>query len=385
VRGALAWVRFALLLWAAEMVFRHRRARRILAAGVALAAALQVVYGAPRWIGNIATIWGVEVPGDASRLRGTFVNPDHLGQFLALGLAVVFASSWAIARNTRFDSFDRRIVAGVLPLLLWTSLFVALAFTGSRGAMVAVLVATLAQGVAIGRGPLWRRFSGAALLAFGVGSVAWIGLRQGLGRVLATSAWDLEWNARVVAAKAAVQLWLEAPWLGVGIGGFREAFPTVQPETLPGSWRHVHNNWLELLVVCGVVGAAVLLVGCAASVRVAVRRRSWPERSEDRAALVAALGVVCAVAVHEALDFGLTMPANSWTVGVVLGAGLAALGDRRDSETAELAEGDEVFDRDQQQPVGAGENFEVAEAGHGAVVLHDLADHPSGGQPRKAR
>lgn len=385
LRGALAWIRFALLLWAAELVLRHRRSRRIAALGVAAAAALQVVYGAPRWIGNIAPIWGIEVPGDASRLRGTFVNPDHLGQFLAIGLAVVFASTWAIARNTRFESFDRRIVANVLPLLLWTTLFVAVAFTGSRGALLAVLAATLVQGVAIGRGPLWRRFSGAALLAFGVASVAWIGLRQGLGRVLATSAWDLEWNARVAAAQSGFELWLRSPWLGVGIGGFREAFPSIQPATLPGSWRHVHNNWLELLIVCGALGVLVLLVGFAGTLRVALRSRSWPERSEDRAALVAALGAATAVGVHEAFDFGLTMPANTWTAAVVIGAGLAALGKRRDSAAVELAEGDEVFDRDQQEPVGAGENLEVAEAGHGAVVLHNLADHPGGGQPRKPR
>jgi hypothetical protein len=48
------------------------------------------------------------------------------------------------------------------------------------------------------------------------------------------------------------------------------------------------------------------------------------ERSEDRAAALAALGALAAVAVHSCFDFGLSMPANSATLAIILGAALAA-------------------------------------------------------------
>lgn len=336
LRGGLAWLRFALLLAVAAVACHHRQHRRLMAAGILLVGGLEVLYGAPRWFAQSTEIWGRTVPGDGSRLRGTFVNPDHLALFLALALSVAFATTWATARNTRFESFDRRIVALVFPLLAWTTLFVALAFTGSRAGLVAVILATVAQGVAIGRGRLLPRLAGVGIVVLGLAAVSWLGLRQGLGRLLSTSAHEVTWNARLEAARAGWDLWLQSPWFGVGIGGFRETFPSVQPMSLAGHWRHVHNDWLELLIETGICGAVVLLVGVGATI-VALVRRELPERSEDRAALVAALGALVATGAHELLDFGLTMPANSWTLALILGGGLSAMGPLRQAVPEDMS------------------------------------------------
>ena len=48
------------------------------------------------------------------------------------------------------------------------------------------------------------------------------------------------------------------------------------------------------------------------------------ERSEDRGAALAALGALAAVAVHSCFDFGLTLPANSVTLAIIVGAALVA-------------------------------------------------------------
>lgn len=331
LRAAAAWIRFGVVLTLAWLIGRHRRQRRWLAAAVGGVAAFQVLYGMPRWFAASSEIWGRTVAGDGSRLRGTFVNPDHFALFVAMAAAVVFGATWAIARNTRFGPLDQRIVALVGPIALWTVLFVAVAFSGSRAGLGALLVATLVQGFLIGRRRILHRLVGLAAIGLGLAVVARIGLRQGLGRLLGTSAHELTINARIEAAKAGFELWLESPWFGVGLGGFRATFPSVQPPNLAGSWRHVHNDWLELLICVGIVGVLVLAVGVGASIR-SLLRRGIPERSEDRAALVATAGVLVVVGLHELLDFGLTMPANQLLLATVLGAGAAALADRRQSE-----------------------------------------------------
>ena len=74
----------------------------------------------------------------------------------------------------------------------------------------------------------------------------------------------------------------------------------------------------------GLVGAALVVVGLAVAVSRLVRLLGAGERSEDRAAALAALGALTAVAVHSCFDFGLVMPANSVTLAIVVGAALAA-------------------------------------------------------------
>ena len=117
--------------------------------------------------------------------------------------------------------------------------------------------------------------------------------------------------------------------LGTGVGTFQDAFPMVQPAGLAGTWSHLHSDWLELLITTGVVGTALVGVGVTAlAVRLSrVLRRG--HRSEDRAAALAALGAIAALAIHETLDFGLTIPANAFTLAILCGAaaGARAAGD----------------------------------------------------------
>jgi O-antigen ligase len=161
-----------------------------------------------------------------------------------------------------------------------------------------------------------------ALGALGV--VAFVGVKEGLIRLLATSATDVSLGGRLEEYRTALGLWAHFPVTGAGLGTFRDGFPLVQTATLQGTWWHPHCDFLEVLVTAGVVGAALLAVGLWAMVRRAARVLRAGSRSEDRAAGLAALGILVSVGIHEFLDFGLTMPANAATLAVLLGAVTAA-------------------------------------------------------------
>ncbi len=324
--AAVSLVVAAGVLFAAFVAGRRRQSRRWLAVALVAAGCLQLVLGARDFVS------GVE-----ARLRGTFVNPNHLAVLLEVSLAVCFAwMLWALRR--RRGSVETRLARVGAPVLGWLFLFVGLAFTGSRAGMAAALAAALTQAVLASRtaqtrsrrpsGPI--RFAGFPRLAIvavvlsGLALVGWVGVQAGFGRLLATSRFDLASAGRFRVWEASLELVRRFPWSGSGLGSFRETFPLVQPADLELTWTRTHNDFLELLVTTGVLGLAIGLAGL-----VALARGLWGAlgrggRTEDRLAALAGWGVLTSVAVHATLDFGATLPANTFAVAVALGAALSA-------------------------------------------------------------
>jgi O-antigen ligase len=321
--AALGWAAAAAAFLAAAVAGQRREHRRWLAGALLAGALFQVLFGARDWFARATSLWGVELHASATRLRGTFVNPNHLAVYLEMALPVAFAWSWWAARRARDQQqLERRLLLVVPPAMLWLTLFAGLSFTGSRGGLLAAVVAVAVQGVlAAGlRRSWWLAPLGAVVALSGLAVVAAIGRQEGLGRLLATSAADGSWSARLLEYRAALGLWPRFPFTGSGLGTFRDAFPLVQPMELHGTWWHPHGDVLEVLVTAGLVGTALLAAGLWGVARrlVAVLRQG--NRSEDRAAALAALGVLISLGIHENLDFGLSMPGNAVTLAALLGA-----------------------------------------------------------------
>jgi hypothetical protein len=328
---ALTWTAAAAVLVASAVAARRRDRRRWLAAAILGAAVIQILYGAGPWISGSTEIWHTPVPGDPTRLRGTFVNPDHLAGYLEIGLAVTFAWGWWGVRRARREPIpiEGRLALVLPPAVVWLLLFMGLAFTGSRGGLVAAVVAVVAQGLLLARAARQRRLApvGAVAALAGVGVVAAVGIQQGFGRLASTSAYEVTWNSRRQMYAAAWDLWQGFPWLGAGLGAFRDAIPLTQPDDLPGTWWHAHSDWLELLATVGIFGAAVFLAGLVPLVLRLARGWTAERPSEDRAAVLAALGALVSLSIHESIDFGLTMPATAVTLAALLGAASMACGE----------------------------------------------------------
>ena len=316
------WLAIAACLAAACLIGNARILRRLLTFGVLATAVFEIVYGSDNWFAPTGTIWGQEVGGDPSRVRGTYVNPDHLAQLLIISIAVCFAWLWwSLRRVRRQGAVERRLLHAVQPSLIFLMLFVGLAFTGSRGGLAAMLLAVLAQTLLLALH--YRRWQAGLLssgaLILGLAGIALFGLQKGLGRWMETSAYEVTWSSRLVVYQASWELWQLFPWTGTGLGTFRQAFPMVQPANLRLTWIHAHSDVLELLVTTGLLGLPLMAYGLWA-----LGRRLWSvfqrgRRSEDRAAGLAALGAVIGVTLHSFLDFGLTIPANAFTLAIVCG------------------------------------------------------------------
>ena len=331
--AAFAWLLPAAGLLAAARLGASRRVRRALAATLLATALFEVLFGARAWFARSTEIWGVETPLAALRLRGTFVNPNHLALALEIALAVAFAWLWWSARRAAAEAgAERRLLRVAPPALVWTVLFAGLAFTGSRSGMLAALAGTGAALAlaARGRSRRWALAAGLAALALGAGLAVSAGVEAGFGRLLGTSAGDASLHSRLAAAGRTLELWRRFPLFGSGLGSFLAAFPLVQSppsgmgEAIPGIWRHAHDDWVELLATAGLLGAVLVALGLAATVRALARSWRAAERGEERAAVLAAVGALVAVAIHALTDFGLTLPANAFTLAVVVGAAIGA-------------------------------------------------------------
>lgn len=325
--AALDWLTGAAVLGAAALLGRSRRARRLLGAAILASGLFQLFFGAQRWLARSTSLWGVDLPDFGSRLRGTFVNPNNAALYLELALAVAFAWGWwSLRRAARERSAELRLLRGGLPALAWLALFVGLAFTRSRAGLLAALVVVALQGAAIGshKRRLWLAASGLVAGLAGIALVSYLGFQQGLGRLLGAGGDRLQSGGRIAVALATVDLWARFPITGTGLGSFRATYPMVQTAATPGDWRHAHSEPIELAATTGLVGLAI----CAAGLfLIAARLRRVlldGERSEDRAAALAALGALASALLHGLFDFGLTLPANAVTLAAIAGAASAA-------------------------------------------------------------
>ena len=135
-------------------------------------------------------------------------------------------------------------------------------------------------------------------------------------------------GARPAIWKAAWKMWQDNKIWGVGPGHFDYRFPKYRPQEIQARPGRVHNDYLNLLVDWGIIGASVagigglLLIGGLIQTQRYVNRASkdiGANRNSNRSAFL--LGSLCsafALSVHSFFDFNLHIPANAVVAAVIL-------------------------------------------------------------------
>jgi len=132
---------------------------------------------------------------------------------------------------------------------------------------------------------------------------------------------------------AAVQMWRDHVWWGVGPGLYDYRFPEYRPEELQMRPGWVHNDYLNLLADWGAVGGVIVLAGMVVFGAGLMKTWKYVCPSENDlgrglsnrfAFFLGAAGGLLALAVHSVVDFNLHIPANA-IVGVTLLALLTSL------------------------------------------------------------
>ncbi len=320
---------------------RWKDLRTLLTIAVAVAAVEAVVGSAGILSGSSKYLWILPNPvGDNHRHFGTFVNANHAGTFMGVGLMLCIPLALlplagrarrTAGRLAEPDPAARYHAARLVVFALAAAaLAVGLVLTNSHGAWLAtalplfILLALFAVRHRPARVPLMLagtmalasaivayQFLPQSERALQVNKILYRGHQLASGQpLLRQTIWEGAYAAAAVA-----------PWCGSGPGSFIDAyrpFDLTGKETIINS---AHNSYLEVLLERGLVGIALVIVGLGwwvcmfrprtkspGSQTVTMRCHSTTRyaRNTIRVALGTAVAVVL---LHSAVDVPLQIPA----------------------------------------------------------------------------
>jgi O-antigen ligase len=270
---------------------------------------------------SLSVLWLTKPDQYFKRASGTFVNPNHLAgwmvQILPLALAQVF-----LGRGSDIS----KVVHGYGAVMMLT----ALALTMSRGGWLATAVV-----VGLFFGWLaWRRRNLRVLSLTVMAVVILAGAlflmynEKARTRVTAVSVeGHRESGLRDYLWSPALKMWQDNPWWGVGPAHYNVQFPAYRPTSMQLSPGYVHNEYIQMLVDFGLIGALLLALGVGTLIHGVHRSQKYVDRGggdlgrrgSNRIAvfLGASIGLV-GLAVHCAGDFLLHIPGVA-LIGVTLG------------------------------------------------------------------
>lgn len=229
------------------------------------------------------------------RISGTSTHPIEFGALLSVLLPLAL-------HRALFDR-GRGLVSRWFPV---TAVGLALAISMSRSAYIGLLVALV---VLLCGWPARRRWR-VGVAALSVAAVLCLvvpRLFSSVRGMFATAKDDPSITSRTDSYAVAWQFFVDAPWFGRGLGTF-----------LP-KYRIFDNNYLGLLVSCGVVGLVAFLALVVTTVVVLLRqRRLWADEETRDLALSLVAGIV-AGAVSLAFFDGFGFPMTMGTLFLTLG------------------------------------------------------------------
>jgi O-antigen ligase len=293
-------------------------------------------------------------PAGGTRAVGTFINPDHLAQYMLLtlsaGLGVMLAQMGS-SRHRTLTGRERVLALAqfvmspkMLVRLLMVLMVVVLVLTRSRAANGAFFMALPLLGLwVMVTTPSLRRSAALLVVSLLVVDLVVVGQWVGLDKVVqrlqdtelsqAQSTTPPAWadgdalrqqfreetlEERLRPARDALELIRQRPWTGWGGGSFVTVFPSVKREAIPLGYDHAHNDYVEIAADTGLVGLALLglVVACTGVRLTRLLRERTPPLDRGLAAGVA-VALFCAL-VHATVDFNLQIAANALTLTVLL-------------------------------------------------------------------
>ncbi|MCS7187856.1 MAG: O-antigen ligase family protein [Armatimonadota bacterium] len=184
------------------------------------------------------------------RIFGPFLQPNLFGNFLLLGFFVALGIAFLRPKGWTF-----------LPAFVALVLLVAMALTGSKGALLAWLLGLVAFGIMAIANSTSAQIRKRLWVALAVGLVALVVVAALVPpiRMRFETIWTVQahsWMFRIFVWKATFAGALSKPIAGFGAGTFEWSYPQF---TVVGFTRHAHNGFLQVAIESGFVGLTLLL------------------------------------------------------------------------------------------------------------------------------
>lgn len=327
----------ALLL--ALLAVRDRRDRRLLLAALAASAVFQAVYGLAELLSGHEHIFHVPKRAGLGVATGTFVNPNHYGALLSLGLFAVLGLLHHLWRHRDREDPGRgpkASLAGSAAALI----LIALVWSASRGAL-----SCAAGGLVVWAALTLPQFAsrGARRLASGLVAVLVVVLVAGAVWMRPPEPLIDDLERAGLSPENRLQMWRDGasmvaafPVTGTGLGTYGTVSDVYRSPDLERRAIHAHSDYLEWAVELGTLGVAVLLG--AVVVVVSGTWRLLRRRSERAVTAALAAGLV-ALAAHTTVEFSLQLSGMAVPAAIAVGVLLAPWARRAANESGSRRHG----------------------------------------------
>jgi O-antigen ligase len=326
---------FATFTSSALLIRRHAQ-RVALAVVLGSSALFQAFYGLHAALLHRYAIWGWKNTLIFDRVTGTFVNPDHFADYIAIVApfgAFILALAWYDAAPPAVHVWrrilkviERRVLPTLFGAAVVGSCIVAILVSKSRGALLALFAGGTIGLVSV---PGRRVIRMTLFLTAGTAIVVAIALSLGSARTSIPRMLPSESEARALGGRrtgleTALSIWRRYPLLGSGLGTFGELAPMAQPDDFERLYTHAHDDYAEIAATTGSVGIAVFLVALTVGMARFVRAAFAPQWNwRHRAFHAAALASICTALAHAFVDFNFFIPANAITLAAIAGTAVA--------------------------------------------------------------
>jgi len=322
------WVEFlAVMFFVANVVTLEQR--RGVVASLLLAGVAQSILGGYQFLAQSGPE-SFALMGRFMRAYGTFEQPNPYAGYLGLVVPLAFALGTSLLGRQEPAGSSW---SGWLALTSFVAISAAIGMSWSRGAW-------LASGAAFAVINVARSRRGAIVFTTLIVLVALVGLLSslqllpeaisqrltaflpfvGVGDVRSVQVTDENYAAveRLAHWQAALDMWRDHPWLGVGFGNYEAAYADYALPKWPVALGHAHNYYLNVASEAGLIGLIAYLTLWGVALWQTGRAVRQAKDRYAKALALGVLGMLVHVSVHNIVD-------NLWVhnmyvhVAIVLG------------------------------------------------------------------
>lgn len=310
------------------LLINNRQRLKALALCLVIAGLIQAVWGAFMTLSGIEYSFLLPKNAHIGNATGTFLNRNHFANYLTLcaatGTGLLLAELYS-RRSNNWRERSRRIILALLGnkakvRISLAIMVIAIVLSHSRMGNTAFFFSLA------GCGLLWllltkRMTRGALLLLCSLIAIdllivgTWFGIEKVKERLEGT-ALSSETRDEVIRDSLPMigDYWL----VGSGAGSYYGVFPSYRNSDIKGFYDHAHNDYIQLTVEHGVIGAAALAFIVLSSLWQATQAIRLRKSNTYKGLAFAPLMATSALILHSLTDFNLQIPANTATYIVLL-------------------------------------------------------------------
>jgi len=335
----------ALFVVVYNLVDSRRRLLRMTRALVAFAALVAFV-GLLQDLSGVERVYGLKEMRYGGSPYGPYVNHNHFAGLMEMMIPLTFvlllrrilrpSSSGGSTPITsqgvplpdgdgpRGERTGQAILLGLALAVMSAGMLLSL----SRGGLIAL---SLAVGMVIvllairGRMGRWQLPVVGLLLAGSLAVFLWIGPSSVVNhfRRAETVQNEPSFWTRLLVWRASLGVFADFPVLGTGLGTYPLAFLPYYPVGTEKTWREAHNDYVELLVEAGVLGALAAALGLLALLVRLLGPILGRREVKERLIYYGLCTGILSLLLHSLVDFNLQVPGNAALFVVLLAMALA--------------------------------------------------------------